>query len=342
MKRSARADLLPVWPWWFALIGLMSLWNVSKPEDVVLRLQNGDRLTGHVVSVDTNTLVLAPAYSGPVTIPCSEIVSQERVPAVTGTNPPPLARATGIASELVLTNKPPTLQSTNRSGFRRFLSEWHGEAQLGANLGFSTVNREAFTGHMKLTENHAFAGTERSLRNILEYDVAYGRTDGVLSDNRMEGNLKTEYDLGKRFFIYNAADAGYDQIRTINFQYDVGPGVGYKWVVLSNFVFKTELGADYQEQYFQAEPPTSRYALRLDEDLWWQISRKIRWDEKTEFFPELDNVSEYRIRFETNLSYLLKQNITFSLNLIDQYDTGLPSDVTRNDLQIRTLLGVKF
>src|ERR1019366_4080358 len=120
------------------------------------------------------------------------------------------------------------------------------------------------------------------------------------------------------------------------------PGVGYKWVILTNFVFKTEFGGDYQEQYFKDQPPTSRYALRLDEDAWWQITRKVRWDEKAEFFPELDNLSEYRVRLETNLSYLFKQNIPFSLNVIDQYDTGLPANVSQNDLQIRTLLGIKF
>jgi hypothetical protein len=158
----------------------------------------------------------------------------------------------------------------------------------------------------------------------------------------MEGSIKTEYDLTKRFLIYNAMVAGYDEIRSIDFQYDFGPGVGYKWVVLTNFVFKTELGGDYQEQFFSQHTHTSRYSLRLDEDSWWQLTRKLRWDQKVEFFPELDKFSEYRVRLETNLSYLLKENLSLTLNLVDQYDTGLPPDVSKNDLQIRSLVGIKF
>ena len=66
-----------------------------------------------------------------------------------------------------------------KSAFRKFLAEWRGEVQLGANLGLGTVNREAFTGHMKLTESHHFPGGDQTLRNILDYDVAYGTTDDV-------------------------------------------------------------------------------------------------------------------------------------------------------------------
>jgi putative salt-induced outer membrane protein YdiY len=331
---------------------ICALCSFCWADDVILHLQNGDRITGRVLSDDTNQIVVATAFSDKLTIPRSLVERRQPVTnlppslaqqsGASNAPPSPLVRATGVVSELVLTNKVSGTQTTNSSGFRQFLREWRGEAQMGANLGFSSVNREAFTGHMKLTENHKFAGTDRSLRNIIDYDVAYGKTDGVLSDNRMEGSIMTEYDLSKRFLIYNSAVAGYDEIRTIDFQYDVGPGVGYKWVSLTNFVFKTEFGGDYQEQYFKDQTTTSRYALRLDEDAWWQITRKVKWDEKVEFFPELDNLSEYRVRLETNLSYLFKQNITFSLNVIDQYDTGLPADVSKNDLQIRTLLGIKF
>jgi putative salt-induced outer membrane protein YdiY len=345
MKGRARPGVWRPWPWRLCsvFIFISAMGSSCVADDVILHLQNGDRITGRIILADTNQIVVATAFSGKLTIPRSLVEKQEPAPQGGASNAPPsLVRATGVVSELVLTNKAAGTQTTNSSGFRQFLREWHGEAQMGANLGFSTVDREAFTGHMKLTENHKFAGTDRSLRNIIDYDVAYGKTDGVLSDNRMDGSIMTECDLSKRFLVYNSAVAGYDEIRTIDLQYDVGPGIGYKWVIQTNFVFKTEFGADYQEQYFKDQTPTSRYALRLDEDAWWQITRKVRWDEKVEFFPELDNLSEYRVRLETNLSYLFKQNITFSLNVIDQYDTGLPANVSKNDLQIRTLLGIKF
>jgi hypothetical protein len=228
------------------------------------------------------------------------------------------------------------------STFRKFLKQWDGEAQLGANFGLGTVERDTFTGHIKVTHNHKFPQSDHALRNILEYNVWYGRTDDVLSDNRMDGTWTTEFDLSKRFLTYNAFRAGYDEIRKIDLQYEIGPWMGYKWVVRTNFVFKNELGANYQEQYLADGSNITRYSFRLAEDFWWQVTPRLKWDEKLEFFPKVEDFADYRIRFETRLSYLLRENLTLTLNLIDVYDTAVAPDVSKNDLQIRSMLGVKF
>jgi len=321
-------------------------------------LRNGDRITGRFLSESTNGVVVTTAFSERLLIPTAQIDHREvvRIPAAPATNAParpPLSPASGVVSELVLTNKPTMAQAaggatpspkTNAppaSTFHKFLSEWRGAAQLGANLGFSSKDREAFTGHIKLVETHPVA-KNRSLRNILDYDVTYSTTDNTLSDNRMAVTLKTEYDLTPRFLLYNVAGGGYDVIQGIDLQYDVGPGVGYKWVVMTNFVFRTEFGANYQKQYFIEHKDIERYSLRLAEELWWQITPKVRWDEKVEFFPEVSEFNDYRLRAETNLSYLLKQNLTLTLNVIDLYDTAVPAGLSKNDLQIRSLLGIKF
>ena len=364
---------------WVAFVSFCLCWE-AWGQTLILHMRNGDRISGRLLSETTNSVVLATAFAENVTIPKSLVEQREEIaspaPAAstmstnqpptstTSTNKPPPpsptpirppAPATGIAGELVLTNKPSMAQAAGGaklpeakpkppepSLFRKFLSQWRGEAQLGANFGFSTKDREAFTSHINLVHNYKFPASDRTLRNIFDYDVAYGTTDGTLSDNRMTGSWKAEYDLNKRLFVYNATSAGYDEIRGIDLQYNFGPGLGYKWVILTNFVFKTELGGDYEEQYFIHDQKTSIYSLRLGEDLWWQITKKIRWDEKIEFFPKVDDLTKYRVRLETNLSYLFKENLTLSLNVVDLYDTTVPTSISNNDLQIRSLLGIKF
>jgi putative salt-induced outer membrane protein YdiY len=213
---------------------------------------------------------------------------------------------------------------------------------MGANFGFGTKDRETFTGHLKATHNYKFEGTDKALRNIVEYNVWYGITDAVLSDNRMDGRVTTEYDLSKRFLAYSSAGAGYDQVRRIDIEYNLGPGLGYKWVTLTNFVLKTELGAHYHEQVFATTDNVTRYSLRMAQDSWWQITSRLRVDQKIEFYPGIDNFADYRVRAEGNLRYLLKENITLSFNLINTYDTTVPPTVSKNDLQIRSLIGLKF
>lgn len=353
------------WVLWVAFCIMVG--NTNFAEDIILHLRSGDRITGRLVSENTNSVVLATAFSDSVSIPRSLIERREAAPKPSGSSTnqpasapskPPPAPATGVVSELAPTNKPTKPQPATAAAkppaasvvqtnppppslWTKFFSEWRGEAQMGANLGFGTKDREAFTGRARLTHNHPLPST-RTLRNILTYDVAYGTTDGELSDNRMAGDLKTELDLTKRFLLYNAAAVGYDEIRGVDLEYDFGPGLGYKWVVLTNFVFRTELGGDYQRQYFIHDRTTSRYSLRLAEDIWWQLTPSLRWDEKVEFYPEVKEFARYRVRLESNLSYLLRQNLTLTLNVVDLYDTAVPAGLSKNDLQIRSLLGIKF
>lgn len=359
------------WIWLGLLLSLSG--SLASAQTVVLHLRNGDRLTGRFLAESTNSVEIATDFAPRLIVPASLIEKREVAPTPSPgvPAPPPVEKppatnqvirpavpASGVVGELVPTNKPALPPSAaaakakppppevaakppEPSAFRKFLSDWRGEAQLGANLGFSTKDRKTFTSRIKFTHNHSLP-KGRALRNILGYDTSYGTTDGVLSDNRMEGNWKVEFDLSKRFLTYNVIAAGYDEIRAIDLEYDFGPGLGYKWVVLTNFVFKTELGGDYQEQFFVGDDHRRRYAFRVAEDFWWQITPKLRWDEKLEFYPEVQEVSRYRLRLETNLSYLLRQNLTLTLNVVDLYNTALPPGVSKNDLQVRSLLGIKF
>ena len=213
------------------------------------------------------------------------------------------------------------------------------DAQLGIDLGFSTKQHQTYTGRMK-----AVYTPLKTLRNNFDYLASYGTTDGVLSENQMDGSWKLEYDLGKqkRFLIYNATGAGYNEIQKIDLRYDVGPGLGYKWLVLTNYVLKSEFGGNYQEQFFSTGEDKTRYSLRLAEDMTWQINSRLKFDNKLEFFPQVENLSDYRVRAEANLNYLLKGSLTLSLSVIDLYDTTVAKDVSKNDLQIRSLIGLKF
>lgn len=314
---SPHAHRILIIRWWL-LLASAALLNSVFAQDLVLHLRNGDRISGTLVSESKNSITIATAYAEQVTVLTQHITRRDLLPAVvsvpvSGTNSttssatsgtasvkptppakPPAGAITAAAPSSTVkpaTNTAPNpaasaAAKTNQpSGFRKFLDDWKGEAQIGVNLGFSEKDRQLYTGRFKATHSR------QSLRNILDYSASYGRTEGILSDNRMDGSWKVEYDISKRFLLYNAAGAGYDEIRRIDLQYDVGPGFGYKWISKTNFVLKTELGGNYQEQFFDNDTHKRRYSLRLAEDFWWQLNGKLRWDEKLEFFPRVDDPS---------------------------------------------------
>ena len=208
--------------------------------------------------------------------------------------------------------------------------------QINADLGFSEKNRQLYTGRAKVTL------TYDGLRNLVDYSFSYGRNDGIVSANRMDGSLKSDYDLTRRLYVYNLAGAGYDEIRRIDLRYETGPGLGYHLVRRTNLVFKIETGVNYQAQYFDDQTETEKFFFRFAEEASWKITPKLTFDEKFEFFPQVEDFSTYRFRFESNVRYALLNNLFFTVTVIDQYDSDPAEGIGPNDLQVRSTIGVKF
>jgi hypothetical protein len=58
--------------------------------------------------------------------------------------------------------------------------------------------------------------------------------------------------------------------------------------------------------------------------------------------PSLEESGEYRIRFETNFRYAMLQNVFLNVSILDIYDSQPALGIKKNDLQIRSSVGVKF
>lgn len=327
------------------------------------QLHNGDRITGRIINENTNRVVISNAWSKEIILPLSEIKSRDIIaekvaastnaPVVTTTNAPVVAKPAPAKPAPVADAKPVVKPKP------KFLDDWHGDVQIGADVGLGETMRELYHAQVKVTyapvQQGGPGGSSRLIerfRNIFEYNAAYGtvtsenpkgKSETALAANRMDGSSKTDFDLGarRRIFVYNLAGAGYDEIRHIDRRYEVGPGLGYHLFTRSNFVMNAEAGMNYQAQYFQNDTKTERIYYRFAEDMNWKISKMLTFDEKFEIFPEV-HFDQYRVRFESNLRYWLLKNISFNLTVLDTYDTQVAPHIHKNDLQIRSSIGLKF
>jgi putative salt-induced outer membrane protein YdiY len=292
-------------------------------QEVILHLRNGDRITGFVISESTNRVVLTNAWSSAITVPQNTIVRRETPAAAAVATTNTVTKTPAVSPSATPPPKPGMLLS--------------GEIQVGADLGFSEKNHQVYSGRAKVSLIH------HRLRNLVDYSFSYGRTEGIVSANRMDGSAKTDYDLTSRLYTYNLMGAGYDEIRKIDRRFEIGPGLGYYLVKRTNFVFKTEAGVNYQAQYFTDDTQNELFFYRFAEEAAWKINSRLTLDEKFEFFPQVEDfMGRYRFRFESNLRYALLNNLFFTITVLDQYDTAPPAGVGPNDLQVKSTLGVKF
>jgi hypothetical protein len=348
---------------WLVLVAFLII-NVCRAETVTLQLRNGARVTGEMISLDATFVTITNAVLGKFAVPVVEIRRLERKdtgqgPGTTTALPPPAA-ATNLppAAQAAPTNQPPQAAAAPKPPATTVAppattkplaaqpppvkpkppKRWVFDGQLGADLQFNGNDRQIYYGRAKWTY-----GKDR-FRSILDYLANYGKTDGILSANDMNGSARVELDVAKtkRVFLFNAVGAGYNEIRKIDVSYEDSFGLGYKLIDRTNLTLNADTGLNYQRQYFSDGTSKDYGAFRLGELMAWKISSKWFLDEKFEFYPRFTDIGEYRMRFEANLRYLLSHSLNLNITLIDQYDTQPAVNVTRNDLLVRATLGFKF
>jgi hypothetical protein len=315
---------------WFGITACLSA--VVLGQSLTIQLKSGDKITGALLSESSTNLVVNHPVLGKLTVPLGDIEKRlTNAPALvqkTNTPPPVAAPKPAPAPVVVVKPAPPPAPPKPKP--------WIAEFQFGLNLRYTTKEQEDFFTTAKVSYN------VNKLRNVADYGFTYGKTEGVLSANRLVGTIKSDYDLSKRVYVYNLMGAGYDEIRKIDIQYEVGPGFGVQLLVLTNFVLKGELGVSYQEQFRSDNTDQMTYSARFAQIFTWKISDRLVTDAKLEYFPNLERVEHYRLRMEAIIKYALLKNLSVNLNLIDLYDTLPASGVDKNDLQIRSALGLKF
>ena len=263
-------------------------------------------------------------------------ITIEKTPAAPAATPAAGSNAVAVAKSEPVKVSAPAVKP-------RGLKHWKTSLTLGTDLQFGARDRELYFGRLKVAYEQPYARTpQKFFRALTDYAVDYGVTDGVKSANRMDGSVKVEFDVGHRLFVYNLAGAGYDEIRKIDLQYQVGPGAGYHLFTRTNFVANLEAGGNYQFQQRSGSANVENITLRLAEDAAWKITPRVTFAEKFEFFPRVDDPENFRFRFDATLSFVVWGNLSLNLSALDLYDTTPAPGVNQNEVQMRSSLGITF
>lgn len=336
-KRKRNPNLL----WLSRLIFLAFFAIASQAADVIIHLRNGDRVTGAIEAETATEVTIRSGTLGKIVIPVGEILRREGVttPApttntvTTGAPATPAPTTNAVAVTAPTPSPAPAPAPVVKPPKPK---RWNSEFQFGVNLRYTTKDQQEALVIAKSTYANG------RFREILDYNFSWGETEGIQSANRMFGSAKSEWDITPKIYLFGLAGAGYDEIRLIDWQWELNPGMGYQWIKKPDFVFKTEIGLGYQDQYFDNDREVKTYSGRLAAIFTWRIWDKLLADGKAEYFPDVRAIDEYRFRFESTLRYPLLKNVSLNLVVIDLYDTQAPPGVENNDLQVRSAIGVKF
>lgn len=332
----------------YLLLTLICSQNSLVSASTVFYLQNGDRITGDIISEKSDS-VLIRSLAGEINIPLNQIDHRENsVKNLGGSPKPPLIQpiagtqkqATNLVAAVTLA--PLKAQITNHltpTWFAPLLTNWSVSLQIGSDLGFGNSDRQSF--YANGTALHRWD----RVREAITYTAAFGQLQNVESANRMDGTIKTDVDLGsrRRIYAFNLAGTGYDEVRRLDLQYQEGTGLGYKLIQRPKLILNTEIGAQFQHFDFASTgQDRSLISARLGEDLVWEISKKLKLRQSFAFMPNFADFTDFRAHYSMNFSYPLLDHTSINLNLIDDYDTNPVQGVKSNDMTVQTTIGISF
>lgn len=334
-----------------AVLFVCVFFNTARAENVVLYLKSGDKITGFVISEYTNRIVLSNSWAKELSIPLTEIKRRE---------------ITGVVATVTNAPEPTNFLARLRSNLRStnaqvppLFKHWKGQAEVGVDLTYSTIEQQTYHGSFNLAYEHPYASNAKLFfRNTTDFLAEYGKTQQtvvttnssgqpvstplkVTSANQVGGSDKTSFDLTRRWYLFNLGGAGYDQIRGINLQVEDGPGAGYHLLTGTNLNMNLESGANYQIQNRSDDTHIRDVFFREAENVNWKLTPRTTFSETFEFYPRV-NFEEYRTRLEATLSYNLWRYVYLNLSVRDNYDTEPVPGTSANELLVHSALGIKF
>jgi len=328
-----------------ALLALLAWLPGMAADIVVLHLKNGDRVAGSVLREDSATLTLSNAWAAALSVPLEAIERREPLPSLstqapgTPTNSPTaVASATNAplpgADHALVKGAAPKAPAPKR---------WKADVNFGLDATFGTSEAQSFFGGASLTYSVPYQQTpQRFFRAMSKVAGNYGQAIGVVSANQVVGSLKTDFDLGPNFYAYNLGGAGYDEVRRINLQWELGPGLGWHALKQPKFVLDFELGGQYLVRDLNVGEDTRSVFLRFGENLTWQIAPRVSFKQNFAYLPQSTQFSDYRVRFDGTLSFGILHNLSLNLTAVNLYDSNPAPGVEPNQLQIRSTLGINF
>lgn len=313
-----------------------ALWLTAMPvrgvaEEVLVRLKNGDRITGRLLAQETNHVIITTTWAESLALPITTISGFDSVSGENLYSAPQTAPAAKLPT--VTAAKPATPPPKSIRG----------SIQLGSDIQYGARDREMIFARIKSSYEQPYkSDPKKFFRTFVDYSADYGKTERVKSANRMTGSVKTDFDLNSRTYAYNVGSGGYDEIRKIDAHYEIGPGLGYHLIKTPAFEFDVEGGVNYQVQLRSAGGNVDSIFIRAAEDATWKITPRLSFTEKFEFFVNAEELSQFRFRFDSTFSYRLIENLSLNLTVIDLYDTDPAPSVDQNEFQIRSSIGITF
>jgi len=318
-----------------------------------LVLNNGDRITGSIVSIEKGIITFNSPLIGTITVPEDAATLEAPAPEVTpesaaataneivaGTDVDETAEATDAQKEDVdavtasLNDAEDWVQSVKPEG-------WTGKLTFG--LSYLETDSET------LAMNFGFNGKKDAAPNHYKFDMFYQynkQTDqnGVEDKNLDKYGASVGYDYDFNDWIFFSSELSYlrDMVKDINHQADLDLGVGFH--VIKEEHMTLNIIPAYTLQYKEAEGVSQKWyhLATLKENFHYDFSEIVRLEQSASASIAPADTSDYQYKVNVALISKLADWIDASISYQLSFDNTVGTGGTKQEQQVIFGLGVPY
>ncbi len=309
--------------------------------------KNGDRITGTVKQMTDGKLVVCSDIAGDITIDMSKIESirtDAKVEMHMSDGTVVHDRLASISDQTYIpdTNQTPvTIDLTQIAALNPPASEkpkWTGDvaAGLSSSHGNTRADRINISGNLKKRREKDRVNLSFDLTQGKQRDSDTGEMDTIEDWWRAIG--KYDYFFTKKLFGYVDVRYETDEIAQLDRRVVYGAGPGYQWIETERLKFSTLAGFASVYEKFENETSNTDCTLQLGYDLNFKVNSVLTFSHDLNYYPVLENISDYYLTSEAELRAALWSKMFASFKVIFDYDTSPARQASNTD--VKYLFGV--
>jgi putative salt-induced outer membrane protein YdiY len=309
-----------------------------------ITLKNGDRITGGITSSDAKTLSVKTAYAGDLTIQWDAVqsVSSDQPLYVTAKDGRRLVgkvQSSGdnleiaTASSGTVTLSRSSVQTVRSESEQKAYGAWGGVLDSGLSLARGNADTTTFTigTHVaRVTDNDKVSAFVTSI-------YSKGTTNGISLTTASAVNAGLRYDrnLSSRTFAFVFTDFDHDRFQQLDLRNVIGGGLGKHVIASDTTTFDLFAGGSLNQEFFQTLTRRSAEALG-GEEFDKKLTSALSLKERLEFYPNLSDIGEYRVVFDTAAITKLSKLLSWQVDVSDRYLSNPILGLKGNDLLLTT------
>jgi putative salt-induced outer membrane protein YdiY len=314
--------------------------SLSTDKTASIVLTNGDLINGKIDSISEGQIIITSEAIGVIEVQRSLFESLNE----TGPTEEDLAeleqtQETLAETEAALTRTKEDLEKKEQEieDLSSPLNLWSGSVALGIKLERGNSNSSDFNFDLKASREAP--RDKLDLRLLLDYE----ETDGEADTNSVFGSTKLQVFQTERRYVFGATILEYDEFEDLDLRAQIVTGPGYYFIRNEKTDLFGEIGGGIVGEFIEDEDETLEGIGYLHIGWKQKILETAQFTQDITFLPNLSDVGEYRVRFETALTTPIRDRWALKLSILDDFDSDPESeDVSKNDLTFVTALEYTF